>query len=160
MSSSNYRSARDFVGQKVVVVGACSAGKRLTYVSGSALAADTILGHDIASDCAGLGIGRLISHTSKVPSTAESRIYALFTSQDVTIVQRSSTYVFSIENGVLPGTSPPDSFGDAHVNLVVAKTSVTKFTIEEFDRRENSLPVEFMKPVAQRRAVELYKADR
>ena len=111
MSSSNYRSARDFVGQKVVVVGACSAGKRLTYVSGSALAADPILGHDIASDCAGLGIGRLIPHTSKVSSTAESRIYALFTSTrcddrsaqlDICLLDRERCSAWYVAAGGMP----------------------------------------------------------
>ncbi|TCD66290.1 hypothetical protein EIP91_001581 [Steccherinum ochraceum] len=55
--SSKFKSAKDYIGKKVAIVGACTSG------------------HDIGYDCGAAGL-------------------------DVTMVQRSSTYIMSIKNGM------------------------------------------------------------
>ena len=76
MHSGKFRSAKNYIGKKVVIVGACTSGTivlewpffiTLTYLSS---------GHDIAYDCGAHGL-------------------------DVTMVQRSSTYIMSIKEGML-----------------------------------------------------------
>ncbi|THH30834.1 hypothetical protein EUX98_g3356 [Antrodiella citrinella] len=57
MHSSKFKSAKDYIGKKIVIVGACTSG------------------HDIAYDCGAQGL-------------------------DVTMVQRSSTYIMSIQQGM------------------------------------------------------------
>ncbi|GJE89306.1 Flavin-containing monooxygenase [Phanerochaete sordida] len=100
--STEFKSGKDMVGKKVVIIGACTSA------------------HDIASDCADYGV-------------------------DVTMVQRSSTYVMSVEKGIM-------------ASLPVAEWEGSP--LDEGDQARQSLPFRFQKGFAQRRAVYIQKMEK
>ncbi|EKM60233.1 uncharacterized protein PHACADRAFT_246087 [Phanerochaete carnosa HHB-10118-sp] len=100
--SSEFKSAKVFVGKKVVIIGACTSA------------------HDIASDCADHGV-------------------------DVTMVQRSATYVMSVQKGVL---------------AFLSASEWERAPIEEVDSIRMSMPFHFQKDLAQRGAAMVQHVDR
>ncbi|PSS35577.1 hypothetical protein PHLCEN_2v1454 [Hermanssonia centrifuga] len=103
LHSTAHRSAKDHLGKKVVIVGACTSA------------------HDIAADYADHGV-------------------------DVTIFQRSSTYIMSTKEGMPRMMSPLFWEGGPPT--------------ETADRLDNSLPILFTKLLAQRKAATIHEADK
>ncbi|KAI3605508.1 flavin-binding monooxygenase-like protein [Moniliophthora roreri] len=109
--SSNFKSARDFAGKKAIVVGACNSGT--TPLIGSCHTTTTdirsVLGHDIAQDFHRHGV-------------------------DVTMYQRSSTYVISAKS----------------IAMLLGGSYNEGCNIEYADRVSASLPFPVIKLVHQR----------
>ncbi|KIP03537.1 hypothetical protein PHLGIDRAFT_94663 [Phlebiopsis gigantea 11061_1 CR5-6] len=102
LHSTAHRSAKDHLGKKVVVIGACTSA------------------HDICADYADHGV-------------------------DVTIYQRSSTYIMSTKEG-MPALMKPNYWEGGPPT-------------DEADRLDNSVPILFGKLIAQRKAARIKQQD-
>ncbi|KAI0074816.1 FAD/NAD(P)-binding domain-containing protein [Panus rudis PR-1116 ss-1] len=103
LHSTQHKNAKDHIGKKVVIVGACTSA------------------HDIAADYVDNGV-------------------------DVTIYQRSSTYVMSIKEG-MPKLMYPLYWQDGPPTEIA-------------DRIDNSFPFYFVKMLAKRICASIHEADR
>ena len=94
MHSGHYTKGKDYEGKKVIVVGACTSGKVLSVWSGYAFILNQNEGHDISKDLHDHGAGASLMSRLLFP------VLVTRTSSDVTMYQRSSTYVMSVKHGV------------------------------------------------------------
>ncbi|GJE89350.1 NAD(P)/FAD-dependent oxidoreductase [Phanerochaete sordida] len=102
LHSHEFKSAKDFVGKKVVIIGACTSA------------------HDISSDCADYGV-------------------------DVTMVQRTATYVLSISKGI---------------TYLVPSADWEHTPVDELELTNHSIPLNFMWTLGTRLAAHVRELDR
>lgn len=118
LHSSQHKSARDHIGKKVVVVGACTSGRFTWRMLRNGRADGTYLlplGHDLCADYHKHGVGTVFSSTRWVC------LFALrLVSSDITMYQRSPTYIMSAKHGlrillggICPFTSSAPSFANS-----------------------------------------------